>query len=135
MKKKGLKNIIIAIGMMLLMASFVSAKSLYVISDINANPIPIQAYDIQGSPTYLAYQYTSTIPDRNGGAVGLTIDSVCFKSGAFVRSDMNCLLTTVFPSSLLNNFVERSPSITVCDKTKMRKIPAVPIPCKLQGKI
>jgi uncharacterized repeat protein (TIGR01451 family) len=52
------------------------AKSLYVIADINAYPdIPIEAYDIQSAPTYLVYQTTHTIPSRNGGAVGLTIDS------------------------------------------------------------
>ena len=50
------------------------AKSLYVIADINAyRNIPIQAYDIQG--TNLVYQYTGYIPDRDGGAVGLTIDT------------------------------------------------------------
>lgn len=50
------------------------AKSLYVIADINAyQNIPIQAYDIQG--TNLVHQYTGYIPDRDGGAVGLTIDT------------------------------------------------------------
>ncbi len=50
-------------------------KSLYVITDLNApTNIPIDAYAIQG--TGLLYQWTGTIPDRNGGAVGLGIDSV-----------------------------------------------------------
>lgn len=50
------------------------AKSLYVIADINAyGNIPIQAYDITG--TTLSYQWTGYVPDRDGGAVGMTIDS------------------------------------------------------------
>ena len=52
------------------------AKSVYVIADINAWPdIPINAYDIQPAPVYLDYQTTYSIPDRDGGAVGLAIDA------------------------------------------------------------
>ncbi|NPE29183.1 DUF11 domain-containing protein [Methanococcoides sp. SA1] len=55
-------------------AGAASAKSLYVIEDINApGNIPIAAYDIQ--PTQMVKQTVDTIPDRNGGAVGITIDS------------------------------------------------------------
>ncbi|WP_135606361.1 PEF-CTERM sorting domain-containing protein [Methanococcoides sp. NM1] len=51
-----------------------SAKSLYVIEDINApGNIPIAAYDIQTSQ--IVKQTTSYIPDRDGGAVGITIDT------------------------------------------------------------
>jgi len=59
-----------------LISGTASAKSLYVIADINAYlDIPIEAYDIQVAPTYLVYQTTHYIPDRDGGAVGLAIDS------------------------------------------------------------
>jgi len=58
------------------MAGTASAKSLYVIADINAVPnIPIHAYDIQPAPTYLQYQTLHGIPDRNGGTVGLACDT------------------------------------------------------------
>ena len=63
----------------IVMAGPASAKSLYVIADINAeqypHDIPINAYDIQPAPIYLVYQTKNYIPDRNGGAVGLTIDT------------------------------------------------------------
>ncbi len=66
----------VVLAMMLFLSGTVLAKSLYVIADINAYPdIPIEAYDIQAAPTYLAYQTTSYIPDRDGGAVGITIDT------------------------------------------------------------
>ena len=46
------------------------AKSLYVLSDHNADPTPIQAYDIQGSS--LIYQTTYNIPETF--SVGITMD-------------------------------------------------------------
>jgi uncharacterized repeat protein (TIGR01451 family) len=52
-----------------------SAKSLYLIANINASPSPISTYDIQPAPAYLAFQATQTIPARAGGAVGLAIDT------------------------------------------------------------
>jgi uncharacterized repeat protein (TIGR01451 family) len=73
-KKMGL--LMLALAIVLFLSGTVLAKSLYVIADINAYPdIPIEAYDIQAAPTYLAYQTTSYIPDRAGGAVGITIDT------------------------------------------------------------
>jgi len=51
------------------------AKSLYLIANINANPSPIQTYDIQTAPTHVVLQATQTIPSRAGGAVGLAIDT------------------------------------------------------------
>lgn len=50
----------------------VSAKSLYVNRDLNANS-PIRSYDIQPAPTYLVHQMDSS-PTRYGG-VGLGIDT------------------------------------------------------------
>lgn len=74
MNAKGLA--IFAITAMVVFAAFTGvagAKSLYVIADINANPTPIQAYDIQGNT--LVYQATYNVPYHGGGAVGLTIDT------------------------------------------------------------
>lgn len=51
-----------------------SAKSLYVLSDINAYPQPIQAYDIGPNGT-LTFQEQYSIPRYNLGVAGLTIDS------------------------------------------------------------
>ena len=75
---KSRKYLLFILGVSLLLAfglaGTAGAKSLYVIADINAyQNIPIQAYDIQG--TNLVYQWTGYIPDRDGGAVGLTIDT------------------------------------------------------------
>ena len=50
-------------------------KSLYVIADINQDPTPIEAYDIQAAPNYLVYQASHDVPSYVGGAVGLAIDS------------------------------------------------------------
>ena len=50
-----------------------SAKSLYVIADINTAPTPILAYDIQGN--VLVYQATHNVPYYGIGAVGLAIDT------------------------------------------------------------
>ena len=36
--------------------SFVFAKSMYVIANINNDPTPVQTYDIQGAPNYLVFQ-------------------------------------------------------------------------------
>ena len=51
-----------------------TAKSLYVIADINANPQPIQAYDI-GVDGDLTFQTESQITRWIYGAVGLAIDT------------------------------------------------------------
>jgi uncharacterized repeat protein (TIGR01451 family) len=51
-----------------------SAKSLYVIADINANPQPLQAYDI-GVDGTLTFQAEYYIPRQMLGGVGLAIDS------------------------------------------------------------
>jgi uncharacterized repeat protein (TIGR01451 family) len=83
-KKKKMKNeknawksiTVIAIVLTVLGIAVVgsaSAKSLYVIADINADPTPIQAYDIQGN--ILVYQATHNVPYYGWGAVGLSIDT------------------------------------------------------------
>jgi uncharacterized repeat protein (TIGR01451 family) len=73
------KSIVMIVAVMAVlavaMAGTASAKSLYVISNINANPTPIQSYDIQAAPTYLVYQTTDTVPRYGGGGVGLAIDT------------------------------------------------------------
>jgi gliding motility-associated-like protein/uncharacterized repeat protein (TIGR01451 family) len=51
----------------------ISAKSLYLIADVRRKPVPIKAYDIQGSQ--LVFQKKYTIPNRAGGAVGIALDS------------------------------------------------------------
>ncbi|WP_190303145.1 MULTISPECIES: DUF11 domain-containing protein [Methylomonas] len=66
---------IAALAAGLLLTGAASAKSLYVIANINANPTPIRTYDIQGATNYLVFQSQTTIPGRAGGAVGLGIDT------------------------------------------------------------
>jgi len=66
---------IILVALLLLLAGPASAKSLYVIGDINANPSPILSYDIQSAPSYLVYQATNGVPRYAGGAVGIAIDT------------------------------------------------------------
>ncbi len=51
-----------------------TGKSLYVLSDINGYPQPLQAYDIAANGT-LEFQAEYIIPRYNNGAVGLAIDS------------------------------------------------------------
>jgi len=63
----------------LLQVELAMAKSLYVISNINANPTPVRTYDIQGAPSYLIFQSQTTVPGRAGGAVGLAIDTASAK--------------------------------------------------------
>lgn len=63
----------------LLQTELVMAKSLYVISNINANPTPIRTYDIQAAPNHLVFQSQTTVPGRAGGAVGLGIDTTSAK--------------------------------------------------------
>jgi len=65
---------LIILGIVFLISGTVCAKSLYTISAINANPTPIEAYNIEfnGSITFqAAYQ----APFHGGGAVGIDIDS------------------------------------------------------------
>lgn len=56
-----------------------AAKSLYIVTDINASPTPIRTYDIQGAPNYLVFQATQGVPAFAGGAVGLALDSASKK--------------------------------------------------------
>ena len=78
--KKNLTKLITVVAIVLsvlavAMVGAASAKSLYVISDINSAPTPIQSYDIQAAPTYLVYQTTNTVPYHGWGGVGLAIDT------------------------------------------------------------
>ncbi len=73
MKHKSLLTAIF--GGLLLLSMAISAKSVYVIADINSSPTPIQAYDIQPAPIFLVYQATHNVPQHGWGAVGLAIDT------------------------------------------------------------
>ena len=73
MNKKFLKFMIILFMLSFSMVGAVSAKSLYVIANINDDPTPINAYDIQGDS--LVYQATHNVPCHAWGAVGLAIDT------------------------------------------------------------
>ncbi len=64
---------ILVVLIVLLGVGGASAKSLYVIDNINANPTPISAYDIVGNQ--IVYQTTNTVPAFAGGAVGLGVDT------------------------------------------------------------
>jgi len=56
------------------MAGIASAKSMYVIADLNTAPTPVNAYDIQANGT-IVYQATNNIPYQSGGGVGIAIDT------------------------------------------------------------
>ncbi|MFZ2410212.1 MAG: PKD domain-containing protein [Candidatus Methanoperedens sp.] len=72
MKRKYLASLLLLL-LLVFGAGDASAKSMYVISSINSNPTPIQAYDIQGNN--IVYQATYSVPRYGGGAVGLAIDT------------------------------------------------------------
>ncbi len=83
MKDKSKNNIFIAKIIFLFLALTIltaattetaAAKSLYVIADINADPQPLQAYDI-GPDGTLTFQAEYYIPRRMLGGVGLALDS------------------------------------------------------------
>ena len=65
----------IAVSLILAFSSVVSAKSLYLISDINASPTPIRAYDVQPDGT-LVFQFEGTVPAFAWGAVGIAADAI-----------------------------------------------------------
>ena len=73
---KILRNIVFVLVTSLIatFSTAISAKSMYVIDNINASPTPISTYDIQPAPAYLAYQATANVPALAGGAVGLGLD-------------------------------------------------------------
>jgi len=79
MEKKSKKSIIFltlvfsVLTATALISGTVGAKSVYAIANINANPTPIVAYDIQGN--LIVYQNTYNVPYYGWGAVGLAIDS------------------------------------------------------------
>lgn len=80
MRKRGIgfNFLIVMISLLstLMVAGTASAKSLYVIGNINTSPTPIQTYDIQGgTPDYLVFQAEQGVPNLAGGAVGIAIDT------------------------------------------------------------
>ncbi len=71
------KTILVFLALTILIAAATEtalAKSLFVIADINANPQPLQAYDI-GPDGTLTFQAEYYIPRRMLGGVGLAFDS------------------------------------------------------------
>ncbi len=83
MKNKSKKNtfraniflIILAAGMLITtVTETATAKSLYIIADINADPTPIRAYNI-GADGTLSFQAEYGIPKYSRGAVGMAIDT------------------------------------------------------------
>ena len=57
------------------MGASASAKSLYVITDLNTNPTPIKAYDVNPSTGLLTYQTKHTVTTYSGGGVDAAMDS------------------------------------------------------------
>lgn len=89
------RNLIVAFAVSLI-ATFstgVSAKSMYVIANINMNPTPLQTYDIQLAPTYLVFQATANVPALAGGAVGLALDDASAK--LFVTYEVSNIIQLV----------------------------------------
>ncbi len=83
MKNKSKKNtfraniflIILAAGILITtVTETTTAKSMYIIADINADPTPIRAYSIGAGGT-LSFQAEYGIPNYGIGAVGLAIDT------------------------------------------------------------
>jgi len=66
--------IVFTVSLLTLFSTTISAKSMYVIANINASPTPIQTYDLQLSPNYMVFQATASVPSLAGGAVGLGLD-------------------------------------------------------------
>lgn len=62
-------------AIILICAGPLSAKSLYLIADGTQNPTPIQAFNMQSAPVYLAAQTEQRVPLRGSGGVGLAIDA------------------------------------------------------------
>ncbi|MFH1747062.1 MAG: HYR domain-containing protein [Planctomycetota bacterium] len=67
------KLIVASVGAALIVSLTASAKSVYLIADINSSPTPIHAYDIQGDQ--IVFQAAYDVPYFGGGATGLTIDT------------------------------------------------------------
>lgn len=66
--------VVVSMACVVMFSGIVAAKSLYVITNINANPTPMETYDIQAAPTHLVFQATANVPALAGGAVGLALD-------------------------------------------------------------
>lgn len=73
---KILKKLVVVFAAFLIAAfsKMALAKSVYLISDINASPTPIQAYDVQPDGT-LVFQFEGTVTRFGGGAVGIAADA------------------------------------------------------------
>src|SRR4030066_2303345 len=67
-------TVLLAILLVTAVTVTTSAKSLYLIADINGNPTPIHVYNIAEDGT-LTFQAEHNIPRYGIGAVGIAIDS------------------------------------------------------------
>ncbi len=75
MKKSSLVFGLVVGALVLGSAGSASAKSLYVIANLNTNPTPIRAYDINPSTGLLTYQTQHSVPYYSGGGVDAAMDS------------------------------------------------------------
>jgi hypothetical protein len=86
--------------LLILCGSAASAKSVYVIANINQSPTPIRTYDIQGAPQYLVFQATQNVPSFAGGAVGLGLDATSRK--LFVTYEVSNVIQLLDATSFAN---------------------------------
>ncbi|MBN1974995.1 MAG: DUF11 domain-containing protein [Sedimentisphaerales bacterium] len=71
---KAIKVLLLLAFVMTVITGAASAKSLYVLSDIEASPNPLRAYDIATNGT-LTFQAQYSLPRYNLGATGIALDS------------------------------------------------------------
>ena len=111
---KMIKNVLAGVFLLTALAAMMvgtaSAKSLYVIANINANPTPIQTYDIQGAPNYLVFQATQDVTRFGGGAVGLAIDNISAK--LFVTYEISNTIQLLDATNFANLGTTTAPGAT-----------------------
>jgi len=108
----------------MLFAGVASAKSLYAISDINANPTPIQAYDIQPDGS-IAFQAQYFIPRLGGGAVGIAIDEKVGAETLFITYEVSNTIQLIDAQTMTPLGTTTAPGATnlsgiVVDQQKQR---------------
>ena len=77
MSKTTLKRscvVLLALALILAVSGLAQAKSLFLIANINANPSPVDAYNINPDGT-VTFQKQSGVPALAGGAVGIAMDT------------------------------------------------------------
>jgi len=103
-------------------SSTAGAKSLYVISDINSTPTPVEAYNIWPNGT-LDWQATDTVPYFGWGGVGLGVDTD--SAILFVTYEMSNTIQLVNATTMADEGTTTAPSATnlagiVCDQEKQK---------------